>query len=282
MTKPIWIIQENEFMDKEVSRLRAVLDTAETDYLPIRFDRYKAEIPEDIRTYPHLQNRPVIQYGSKEFIRGLRDVSSFTPGAYGMDEISCSEYYTTIPKSLLLNSEYIFTTWGEFSRSYEYFFNMIDKEKNTLFVRPNSGMKTFAGLTINIIDAEAVISRIDRTSGVNRCTLILLAPAKSLPDYEHRFVIVDGNVVAGCSYSWDKDNISEYPADAFDIAQAVAKNEYQLDSAYTCDVVITDLGPKVVELNSLSCAALYECDRNKVVEATNIAAINDYKMLYED
>ena len=97
-------------------------------------------------------------------------------------------------------------------------------------------------------------------------------------------MIADGKVIAGSEYRWDGklDIRRDWPQECWDLADQVAKHPWQVDIAYTCDVALTNSGPKIVELNGFSCAGLYACDLNLVVKGVSDAALKDWNESYSD
>ena len=275
--KPLWLI--NNIDDKKAPLIDAFKATG-TDFKAFEFKN-----SHDTIDFPFEGTalRPVVLHGSKQFVEHIqKNYSDFVcPGAYGThpENTKCSEYYPHIPQDILFNKEYFFTTWAEFCRNYQFYFDLF--KATALFIRPNSGFKTFAGQPIYLNNVEDQIATLDRCTGVWYNTLILISSFKAFQANEYRFVVVENEVITGSAYNWDtKANKPEYPRECWHIANIVAKGSWQLDTAYVCDVVITPEGPKVLELNSFSCAGMYACDRMKIVEAVNKLAIKDYLELH--
>jgi hypothetical protein len=271
---PIWIIQDNEFLEDEITKLKMALTFTNTEYKSILFDKFCKSIPAIYVPYGH----PVIIYGSIEFVKTVRKIhQEFIPGSYGFNKIDCSDYYTKIPSDLLLNSDYFYITWAEFSRNYKFYFSLFNTDR--LFIRPNRGFKTFAGTAVILDYMIDNIVNMNRETGISDDTLILVSSFKELPNVEHRFVIVDKTIVSWSSYGWDSTNWSDFPIDkkVFDAATKIATQDYQLDTAYTVDIVMVGNDAKVIELNSFSSASFYNCNYENIVKAINMASINDFK-----
>lgn len=217
-----------------------------------------------------------VLFGSHSFVKAVNADGRFQPGALGVNlRTRASSYMSNLPLDWFLNREGRFMTWAMFKhRAKELFY---EHDTNMMFVRPDSGFKTFAGQRIKFGTIEDDISTLDQTSGVMADTLILINPGIEIQS-EFRFVIADKQVIAGSEYRWDGklDVRRDWPQECWDMAQSVAEHDWQVDIAYTCDVALTNLGPRIVELNGFSCAGLYACDLNKVVDGVSAAAFREW------
>ena len=225
---------------------------------------------------PEADNKCVIIYGSHQFNRALQ--GRYTPGSLGLTtRTAFSSYVSNIPPEWLLNHQGVMCTWKHFSQRrafWEWTYG-----GGGVFVRPDSGFKTFTGQTISYDNWEEGIKLVDQTSSVMDETMIVVAPMQEILG-EFRFVIADRKVVAGSEYRWDDklDIRRDWPPECEELAQKVADLDWQVDCVYVCDVALTPHGPKIVEVNSFSCAGLYACDLHAVVEAVSAAA---YKEMFD-
>lgn len=219
--------------------------------------------------------RDVIVYGTKEFCREsvleideLNDRKIFTLGLN--PDTAVRRWSTYLPCELLLNPDVLYVPWVAFRQLDRRWQEICGGEG--VFVRPDSGMKTFTGQVVKYESWAYDCASIDKFSGVMDETLVAFATEKKI-DGEFRFVIANQEVIAGSEYRWDDrlDVRADYPAEAREVADKVAKLDWQLDLAYTCDVALTASGPRVVELNSFCCAGLYACDPVAVTLAVGSA-----------
>jgi hypothetical protein len=254
---------------------------------------YHRSIVDEIRSQGHKcievsykvgEDLPVIEshgctilYGSHQFVKAVNPTGRFQPGHLGVnDRTKMSSYMSNLPLDWFMNKDARFMTWAMFKNyGRAYFENQT--EQKSLFIRPDSGFKTFAGQTIKFDEWDESVKTLDQLSSVMPETLILVAPISQIQG-EFRFVIADKQVVAGSEYRWDGklDIRRDWPEECFTLAEKVASQEWQVDIAYTCDVALTDEGPKIVELNGFSCAGLYACDISKVVEGVSRAAYREW------
>lgn len=228
---------------------------------------------------------PTVFWGPHKMVRD--HAAQFVPGSFGLvDGARVSHYMTHLPRDWFLNSVNFLTTWGDFQNRHAYWFALCG---GSVFIRPDSGTKTFAGQTIARADYEHEVNSLRQLSKMPAETLIWLARVQPLRG-EFRFVVANGRVIAGSEYRWDNvlDIRSDYPAECLALAQQVAEHPWQLDRAYTVDVALTPIRdsarrgyePRVVELNGFSCAGLYACDLDLVVAGISEAAIAEWNELY--
>jgi hypothetical protein len=210
-----------------------------------------------------------IFYGSKKFVREHSRLCE--PGSFGdRATANVSHYLTHLPREWFLNQYALMTTWGDFCNRRTYWLNFAG---GRAFLRPDSGGKNFTGLVVDRENVDHEINSIQQLSRMRPEELVWTARAKEILG-EFRFVIADGQVIAGSEYRWDNvlDIRSDYPEECRAVAQRVAEHKWQLDRVYTCDVCLTPDGPRIVELNGFSSAGLYACDLDAVVAGVSAAA----------
>lgn len=218
----------------------------------------------------------VVIYGSHQFNRAV-GLGRFRPGSLGLTErTNVAAYLSNLPLEWFLNADGVFTTWEQFKQRKDFWYDLVQGDR--IFVRPNSGFKTFTGLVIPKHDWEHELNAMDQLTSVMPETLIVVAKPKELLG-EFRFVVADGKVLTGSEYRWDNklDIRIDYPIECYELAKQVAEHDWQPDFAYTCDVALTPNGAKVVELNSFCCAGLYACDLEKVVSGISAVALKEWR-----
>ena len=223
----------------------------------------------------------VILYGSLEFCRNLRNPDGkFQPGSLGNNSnVNPTEYMANLPLEWFLNRYALFTSWRLFKDRGPDWCRLVSRDKRVdrVFVRPNTGFKSFAGQFVRAGDWAYDVEGIDKLSGVMDTTMVMVNAPIELTG-EFRFVIADGKVITGSEYRWDGklDIRKDFLQDCFELAKKVARYSWQADIAYTCDVAQTEDGPKIVELNGFSSAGLYACDIQRVVQAISRAAWGEW------
>ncbi len=232
---------------------------------------------EDKIQIPFSQDDCVVVYGSISFVRQQQKMNSFIPGAYLPEKaMECLGYLPYIDKSeLFANSNHVFTTFKHLQEQKDFFYETF--KTNKIFVRPNSGFKTFTGLPIHYDEFDAEINSLKQLQTLTGEVLILVSNCKKISE-EYRFFIVNREVITGSQYKLNDELCVKagYSEEAYSIAQEMAKNKWQPDIAYACDVGIVNGSPKIIELNSFSSSGFYACDIPKIIHAIDRVAIMEY------
>lgn len=275
MNQVTWILHR-EILDRLIYHSHSLPDCVESaGHRAIIIDwGFLNEFPK----IPNLSG-PVVLFGSHPFVKeAYRNIDSslLQPGGLGInDRTKVSQYMSNLPLDWFLNRDGIFMTWSMFKqRARELFY---EHDANKFFIRPDSGFKTFAGQIVHFGTIGDDIHSLETLSSVTDETMILVNIPETLLG-EFRFVIADKKVVTGSEYRWDGklDIRRDWPQECWDLATQVAQHDWQVDIAYTCDVALTENGPKIVELNGFSCAGLYSCDIDQVVMEVSKAATKEY------
>lgn len=203
-------------------------------------------------------NNPVVVHGCIEFNKKRR---GGTPGAYFNDNVKLFSKFAPHIGDDLLSGDYVILPYGEFVRR-----KMVDR-----FIKPLSGLKEFTGQVASWNDSLSHIH-------IEPETLCVIASPIKIQS-EFRYIIAERKVITGSEYRWDDvldvrmDTLPECDA----LAQKIAAAPWQADIVYVCDVAMTELGPKVIELNAFSSSGLYACDTRKIVKAVGEAATKEWR-----
>lgn len=252
------------------------------DFLDI-FKRNNFEV--EVQSYVHFKEKNetkfniddcVVIYGSINFVK--QNISNgFIPGAYLQEQaMDCTGYIPYIDDSnILANQNHVFATYKDFKQRKDFFYDIF--KTNKIFIRPNGGLKTFTGLPLDKNEFEFETNSLEQLTSVSENTLILISDCKEIT-YEYRFFIVNREVISGSQYKFNDELIVKkgYSEEAFGIALKMAKNKWQPDIAYVCDVGIVNGIPKIIELNSFSCSGFYAADINLIINAIDYSAIKEY------
>lgn len=201
--------------------------------------------------------------GSFQELNFLQKKLKLPIATYGLNHyIERAGYVSYMPDWFLNDS--IMTTWGQLKSKSEWFFSLFGE---SIFVRPNNGRKTFTGQVFNTENLLGEMEFLDKHSGVVPETLIWICRAKVITG-EYRFWISNGEVVTYSAYSWDETPIIEPnpSSKVLDLANKVAKHDWQVDRIYTVDITEYQNEAKIIELNSFSCAGLYNSDAEKLLK----------------
>lgn len=241
-------------------------DLVTTKYVPFADQQDYGEVEPD---------HPVILYGTHGFVSKCH--ITFIPGAFGLvEQMNTNHYYSYVPLEWMMNSDFIILPFDVFRNHHAPIFDLFGGD---LFIRPVSGFKTFAGMVVTRENVDYELNASQQITSVMPETLIMISSKKNLHG-EFRFIIGNGRVIDGSEYRWDEkvDIRHDWPEDCWEVAKKMAEHSWQPDTVYTCDVAVTDDGPKIIELNSFACAGLYACDKNVVVGAINEIAKSEWNV----
>lgn len=212
----------------------------------------------------------IMVQSSFEFADGISKVKDFLPFRFFTPKnYKCTSYYKYYG-DFLFNSDYVLMTRSEVKRNIDFLVRILgEKETGRIFIRPDSGMKSFTGMVfINRKDLFEYDWNMVEYNTFDNDILVISSPKKIANEY--RFVVVNGVVITGSLYRSDYDTvfqtINEDDFELFNFAQKMA-NLYQPDLTYTLDIVRTENNDyKLIEINSFSHAGLYKCDMAKIVK----------------
>lgn len=156
-----------------------------------------------------LQNSQAI-YGRWEGTPGL----FYHPNIYAV-----SRYLPQLEAAIpMVNPVPLFVPFGLMHRLSAISPAALAGDAGTLFIRPDSGNKPFAGQCLPVLAGDTwanVCERFTRTAGAPSATsLVCFSPGHAVDPIEWRFWIVDGQVVASSGYSWNEQDIEVLPPPA--------------------------------------------------------------------
>lgn len=176
----------------------------------------------------------------------------------------------------------VLTTYRNFKLSKDHWVNDLAIDYGGVFIRPDSGLKTFTGYAFDKADIDFQFSFLD--TKMNDEYLMWVAPKKHYFWNEVRFIICGDKVVDGSRYATDSGNtlVEDRLVDPVQLALAeqIAKLSWKPDEVFTCDICMTHDGPKLIELNSFSCAGFYAMDMEKIVRTVSEHTLKLYKEQY--
>lgn len=261
-----WLLQEDIFEENLDPLREAILKSGAmcdvVKYYPFGSGKYENYFHGDEAT---------IAYGSLELVKQLmRDFPTNIPCAWcNLDNFKCSTYYAYFGR-FLVNADYTFLPKKEFERTFY---------GQSVFVRPDSGAKPFSGHVIRRWDD------FDFASQFCEPHIMLVASEPKRINEEWRFVISQDGIVTGCRYMENgKLSVREgVNTDAYALAEKIAKNRYGWapDPLYVIDIArFDDKHFGLMEVNSFSSSGFYACDVDKIVEAANQQAVEEWEEYY--
>lgn len=268
--KPIWLIQTNM---EGVNTYPMIAEVLAQEMQVHEIDRglgTKVDFDE------YHEDDCVICYGDIDFVLQVRQRAPFIPGAYcNFDNMKCSTYFAYLGEHLL-NKQYLMMPIGDLLRRWDeltgIFYPWASVRGNkSLFVRPDSGVKPFIGDVVRP-DEKLKIQSIVQSVGPE--TLVVVAQEKQITT-EWRFVVCDKRVITGCQYL--PEELPGWSPSSFCLAQKIASQEWQPDLCYTVDIAESESRVYLLEINSFSCAGLYDCGIASIVKLISEAALKEWE-----
>jgi hypothetical protein len=166
-----------------------------------------------------------------------------------------------LPHAMLLNRSFVLIPFGalEVRRGQlEALFG------SRIFLRPDSAMKPFPGLAVDLDDLAFELSAIRQTHHVDPDCLCVVDRAQALPRHEHRFWVADGRILSHAAYAFgaggvDPDHAAPpCPAPVMALAARAAEWLERWENPVVADLVLDGEGlPRVVEINGFSTSGFY-------------------------
>lgn len=224
------------------------------------------------------KNDCVVLYGSIQFAQQVKRVAPWVPGVYcDTPKYECLYYYPRFGK-WLLNHDYVMLPFGELHRRKDFLLSTVG-ENGCVFVRPSSGLKMFTG---KVIAGETWDKEIDLFALYEPSPESLVVVARPINlKREWRLVVVDNKVVTASQYRDGRNSTrtSNVPQEMLDFSNKVLNEiDYRPDPVWVLDICETNQGELcVLEVGCFSCAGLYNCDINVVVQAVSKVAQNEWE-----
>jgi len=211
-------------------------------------------------------------------IQTAREVNSlpFIPGAIYSDKaFEVNKYYRDYSK-FMLNKEYVCLPFWSLQQNKDFIFDTFG-DNGCIFMRPNSGGKSFTGFVAEYDRFERDLEQAFLI-GENEYELVCVSRPYNIW-HEWRVVVIDGKMITGSRYKYQgkKNVVAEFPVEVREFAENVVKTvDNPPQACYTMDIGQTKAGLSIVELNSMSCSGLYACNIPAIVDALREFAIKDY------
>lgn len=184
---------------------------------------------------------------------------------------SCRNYYSHLG-DFLFNDQSVFTTWAEFKRQSWLFFKIFAKEA-IIFIRPDSGDKSFTG---QLLDLQDLPRFIERNQHLEPNELIVIStPKKILGEWRVLVTKYNNEIITHSTYQYQGQRtlIENTPKGALDKCKEIMARGYHPDSVYCIDIAAdSDNNYWLLELTSFSAAGLYAMNKKKIVEKISAIA----------
>jgi hypothetical protein len=222
------------------------------------------------------RRKPVMFNGSIEMVKHVTPTllaQECGPVSYcAWENYLCSKYYPQLAP-LLFNHEFIFAPLCELIRRPFFFWGILG-EDSMLFVRPDSGDKTFKGSLLDIQDLEKWYD-----PAYANDMAVMARPRNIMGEW--RFVVNrKQEIIAVSSYRYQGlcTRVPSAPDGATRLVKKVLKLGYYPDSVFCVDIAQSKEGDfGVMELTSFSSAGLYACDKRAIVKSVSEMAEEDFR-----
>jgi hypothetical protein len=230
----------------------------------------------------------VVFHGSIQSSDMLAKVETpLTPGAIGNFE---NFRYSTLLSHWgywFVNKQPIFAPMGTICHNFDYYQGVASRGSNPvgqIFIRPDSGRKSFSGQLLSFGD----IKRYQLAKDCGDEAWVCVATAKKIVK-EWRVLIVDKEVVTACRYRRNGmlEMVKEFPPSVREQAEFIAGCDWQPDIAYMLDIGLvikpdsdsTGDELRIIEANPFSTSDLYCMDYEKVIDALNRVAVKQWSKI---
>lgn len=169
----------------------------------------------------------------------------------------------------------------EILRKREQIFNQFGID-DTIFIRPNSGAKTFTGQTVHLEFLDKEFQLFENYAGKSLDRIIAVISSPKVIDREWRCVASKGKIIAYSQYR-SKNNLDikrGISYNALKLAIKIAEEKWQPDKVYTIDICESNGKCSMLEINSFSCSGLYDSDMKKVVKEVSKIAVDEWEEYY--
>lgn len=221
----------------------------------------------------------VVFYGTIGFADHIRRNAPWVPGVFmSPEKFLCSTYYAHFSDHLLANP-YIMLPFGDLIRKKDFLFDTLGQE-DTIFIRPDSGEKTFTGQLVERAAFERDLGEMGFHPIPPESLVVVSAPRNI--ETEWRFVIADGDVITGSRYLPHRLRLRPDDPDdedaRFHAQAAVTEAGWAPDRIWTIDICKTAAGRfYVIEINSFSCSGMYACNPKPMIERASRIALEEWE-----
>jgi len=195
----------------------------------------------------------------------------------------CSSYYPKF-KKFLFNDINEFTTLGNLKSDKFEFYRKYGRDA-MMFIRPDSGEKTFQAQLIDILDFDRFCNNAITNSAVDTDLVMVSTPKKI--NGEYRFICSkynNGEIISASTYQYQGQStlIPSVPPNATSKCREILDSGNYPDSIFCIDIAEdSDGNCWLLELTSFSSAGLYMSNKSDIVKRVNEIVEMEYKEKYE-
>jgi len=265
-----WIVDKHIFKNNKIPRKE--FEKLETDLFEFEYIPFMQGGPEDI---PFSPTEPVVVYGTVNAVRNLR---SFYGCYFNEFNFKTNVYMSLFgDSSMYLNDDHVYSTFSNIISDPIYYYDLF--QKDSLFFRPLDGIKSFTGDVIPKRSIDTDINVMNNLYNLAPESMILISTPKKIYE-ESRFLIGNNEIIDYSRYMVDDNMVQDKNTDTSAIMFAkdiINHTTWTPDDLYTMDIAMTDNGPKIIELNSFSCAGWYGMDVHQVIKNVNSIVLENFK-----
>ena len=257
--KTTWLIENYSDGDDYRDLIASVIDSGRGCHVIDKHNYFDFN-PEKYKEIKPLLFQGTIQLG-KKVKKELPNATLFC----SEEKFLCSRYYPFFQK-YLFNDRHISTTVKDLKERKFEFYAKFGKEA-LIWVRPDSGDKTFSGQLIDLQDFDRFWSN-KIVCNVEDSDIVYISTPKTVVG-EYRFVVSENKIIANSTYLFQKQSvlIPSVPKKATDLVNELLKVDYKPDLVYCFDICSDgDDNFWLLEITSFSVAGLYMCDKKKIAE----------------
>lgn len=264
--KTKWMIQKNIYTD-DLDDIVKYLGELDLPYELIDVIPFETDLP----PYPPYLG-PVVAYGSTTLMRLAP--KEWVPGIWYNEKTFRPSVWSHFLGKHYLNENAIIMPLHEVLDTWAY-----PKQ----FIRPDSDFKLFSGEVFMNGDFHDWYKKVESLIESGTYVNLTLDTPVSVAEYifieaEWRFFIAEKTVIAASQYrekgKLKKSHIIDFGA--YDLADEIATDEWQLDSAYVVDVAKTAKGYKVIEFNNFNSSGFYKCYIKDILWGASMLAEKEF------
>jgi len=274
-----WIIENFTDSEDYNNLIKAVTDSGRECYVIGKRNNF------DFDPKGYNENDCVIFQGSIQMTRHVK--SKLPKGCFPVaycteDNYLCSNYYPKLTP-FLFNDKHEIVSVEKLKEQKFDFYRKFGKEA-LIYIRPDRGDKPFVGQLLDLQDFDRFWKN-NIVCNVDDKDLVVVSTPKKI-NGEWRFVVGKDltGIIAYSTYQYQGQRtlIPSAPQGAIDLAEEILDVRYYPDPVFVLDICEDNDGTFwLLEVNSFSSSGLYECNKNKIVEAVSEIAEDEWALWHK-
>jgi len=261
--KVYWLLEDGIFEDS-TSALKASIEKHGYEWKMVDFPHLLLSENYAKSLFP--PESCVIYRGGIAAAMRIQRTCDWIPGPYfSHKNFSFLNYYSYLGRQMLSNN-YMVTTFSDLKTRKDWLLKIFGGSTQRVFVKPESSLKAFRGFVLSWCSWESQLKNLNLDP-----SLPVVVGDVCIPEKEWRLVVADGKVISATQYmAGDATDLSPgAPEDVLEYGGWVAAQAYAPDPVWTLDIGCAKSELYVIEPNSFSCAGLYACPTDPIVETVS-------------